>query len=149
MKYTMLLLLMLLSCTPYTKAAVIYQNEIQTKEALDVGYSQWYRAEAAKCLDKTSAHGQSSIYEGKPVIDRVSGMKQVYNICIAPKDKALDEVAKIIDEINTYDKNAGQVLIDVAKGVKPRSALLGLPVALLPKILRLKLVIEAAEKGDL
>jgi hypothetical protein len=140
---------MLVSCSPFTKAAAIYQNEMQTKEILEVGYSKWYRGEVSKCLDKTSAHGQSSIYEGKPVVDRVSGMKQVYNTCIASKDKAADEVAKIIDEINTYDKNASQVLMDVAKGVKPRSALLGLPVALLPKVLRLKLVVEAAEKGDL
>jgi hypothetical protein len=126
---------------------MVYQNEMQAKEIIEVGYSKWYREQANKCLDKATIHSQSSIYEGKPVVDRVNGIKKIFDNCIGPKDAAVAEISIIIDEINKEDKNAAELLIDVAKGVKDRTALLGLPVKLLPKVLRLKLLIENAEKA--
>jgi polyhydroxyalkanoate synthesis regulator phasin len=147
MRYLTLLFILLLGCSPITKTAIVYQNEMQTKEMVEIGYAKWYREQANKCLDKAAAHGQSSIYEGKPVADRVVGIKKIYDNCIGPKDLAATEIAAIIDEINKENKEAGDLLIDVAKGIKDRSALLTLPVKLLPKVLRLKLLIESAEKA--
>jgi hypothetical protein len=145
MRILILFICLLGACTPYTKAAKTYQTQIETKQALEVDFTGWYSKQANRCLVKASDHGKSDVYKDKPVVDKVKGMRDIYNDCIKKIDEGADEIARLVDEIDKIDHDAAQLILDYARGLKPKAALLALPFRTYPLVSQLAMTIKRTE----